>query len=80
VTFTLPEKTLTGELIEAVKNVSPYLVSVDLKGIYQQNYTFTFSYHNPSENLTAEDITPLRKKVVKLVEKQFGGKLIGKLE
>ncbi len=80
VTFTLPEKTFTGELIKAVKQVSPYLVSVDLKGIYQQNYTFTFSYHNPSENLTAEDITPLRKKVVKLVEKQFGGKLIGKLE
>ncbi len=80
ITFTLPPKTLTGNLIDVVKKVSPYLAEVQLKGIYQQNFTFTFSYHNPAQNLTAEDITPLRKQIVKQVEKQFGGKLIGKLE
>jgi len=80
ITFTLPERTLTGVLITEVKKLSPFLTSVGLKGIYQHNCTFTFTYHNPGKNLTAEDIIPIRKKMVKYVEKQFGGTLIGTLE
>lgn len=80
ITFMLPEKTLTGELIDEVKKVSPFLTSVELKTVYQRNITFTFTYHNSEENLTAEDISPLRKKVVMQVQKRFSGKLIGTLE
>ncbi len=80
ITFTLPEKTLTGELIEQVKKASPFVQKVELKTIYQHNLTFSFTYHNPQENLNAEEIAPLRKKIVQLVQKRFGGKLVGTLE
>jgi len=51
---------------------------VILKDIYQQNYTFTCVYQSMEGVLKSEQIAPVRKKVVAMVEK-LGGKLVGKL-
>jgi len=80
ITFTLPEKTLVGNVIAHMNTVSKYLVSIRLASVYQQNYSFTFTYHTPEKNLTVDDIGPIRKKIAQQVLKQFGGKLVGTLE
>ncbi len=34
---------------------------------------------NPKENISNEDVDPIRKKIVNLVENQHKGKLVGEL-
>jgi phenylalanyl-tRNA synthetase beta chain len=79
-TFTLPEKTEVSPLIASVKTCSPLIRSIVLKDIFQQNYSFTFSYTDPSRHLTAEDVTQLRRTVTAFIEKNYGAKLVGSIQ
>jgi phenylalanyl-tRNA synthetase beta chain len=79
-TFTLPEKVAVGGVLVEVEKVSTLIRSVKLHDIYQQNFTFTLTYHNPQQNLQAEDVAPVRKQVIDVVEKNYGGQLVGKVE
>lgn len=78
-TFVLPTELAIGELMERMKAVSEKLVKVSLGDIYQDHVTFHFVYQKMVGSLEAEEIRPLRQKVVALVEK-LGGKLVGQLE
>ena len=78
-TFTLKEKTAIGPIIEAIVKVNEYIKQVELKGVYKNNFTFTITYLNPKENISNEDVDPIRRKVVNLVENEFKGKLVGEL-
>ena len=79
-TFTLPTKTFIGPIITDISELSPKIKTVLLKGVYQQNYTLTIEYWDPQKNLTNENVRPLRKRIVKVIEKTYQAKLVGKLE
>ncbi|MBI4034894.1 MAG: phenylalanine--tRNA ligase subunit beta [Candidatus Chisholmbacteria bacterium] len=63
VTITLSPQTYLGPVITAIKSVSPLIESVTLKDRYQDNFTFTITYRHPKNQLTDQDIAPLRAKI-----------------
>ncbi len=67
-----------GDIMKKMRKANEMLIEVILKDIYQQNYTFTCVYQSMEGVLKSEQIAPVRKKVVAMVEK-LGGKLVGKL-
>lgn len=73
ITIKLPEKTKVGEVITGISSVK--LVSeVSLKDVYKgEDYTFSLSYISPDKTLTDDEVTIIRKKVLDLLEKKFGG-------
>lgn len=79
-TFTLPVKTPVGPILEAVRDVSPVIRQVKLSDVYEQNHSLTIVYHDPDRHLTVEEISPIRKRVIELVEKQWDAKLVGRVE
>jgi phenylalanyl-tRNA synthetase beta chain len=79
-TFTLPEKTYLGPLISQLTSVHPLIDQVTLKDSYNQNFTFTLTYLSPDKQLTTQDVEPVRKKVVAVMEKTYHAKLVGQLK
>lgn len=78
-TFVLPTQIAVGPLRTAIKKISAFIKLVELKGVYGQNFTFRLTYLNPDKNLTVEEVTPIRKKVVEILEKEFKAQLVGQL-
>ena len=78
-TFTVPEKTLIGEVIRDIKLSSTLIETVELKDIYNQNYSFTISYLDREKSLSTSDIEPVRKEVVWKLEEKYQMKLVGSL-
>ncbi|MDZ7586760.1 MAG: phenylalanine--tRNA ligase subunit beta [Patescibacteria group bacterium] len=78
-TFTLPEKTYLGPVIEAIKSTHRLIKSVQLTKTYQQNFTFTITYQNLSKDLSAADIAPIRKIIVNSLKNKFKADLVGDL-
>ncbi len=76
-TFTLPERTQIGDVIQAMSDASPMVAQVELHDVYQQNYTLTLTYHDTSQNLTKEAVEPIRKQVIDRVNNDFSGQLVG---
>ncbi len=80
-TFTLPEFTQVGNVINSIETSNPFITKVTLvDDPYKHNYTFTIYYHNPNKNITSQDIKPIRKKVVIDVSKKFKAQLVGNLK
>jgi hypothetical protein len=78
-TFTLPAKTTIGPILQDIAQLSPKIKTVSLDSIYQHNYTFTIEYWSAKQNLTNEKVGPIRKRIVKVIEKIYQAKLVGKL-
>jgi phenylalanyl-tRNA synthetase beta chain len=68
-TFTLPKKIRVGEIIKLIENISDLVLNVELKDVYKQNYSFFITYHDPKNNLSSQELKPLRKKIVQELEK-----------
>lgn len=79
-TFSLPEKTPVGKVITAIQDQSSLVKTVTLKSIYHQNFTFTVEYWSVERNLEANEVLPIRIKIVKHVTKHFGASLVGALQ
>ncbi|MBD3279330.1 MAG: hypothetical protein GF390_01305 [Candidatus Pacebacteria bacterium] len=79
-TFTLPAKTLVGKVIKAIKNTDSIVNKVSLTTIYQHNYTFRLKYWHPAKNLSKDDVSPVRKKLIKNLAKKFQADLVGEVE
>lgn len=77
-TFTLPSKTPVGKVLQTIQ-LFPLVEMVNLKTVYEQNYTFTFSYQDQNHQLTDKDIAPVRLNIVKSLEKKYHAVLVGKL-
>lgn len=75
-TFTLPENTTVGSVLEIIENSSQLITSVTLTSTYKQNFSFAITYHNPAENVSSESLLPVRKKIVTDLEK-LGVPLVG---
>lgn len=78
-TFVLPEQTHIGLVIDTLTQVDPAIGSVTQKDVYQQNYTFTIEYLDRDVQLSADDIQPLRQKIVTTVKDTFAGTLVGEI-
>ncbi|HEX7017841.1 MAG TPA: phenylalanine--tRNA ligase subunit beta [Patescibacteria group bacterium] len=78
-TFTLPEKTLVGEVMATIKTADRLIYSVELKDVYQQNFTFTVEYLDITANLSADSVRPIRTKVIEKVKDVHHAQLVGEL-
>ena len=76
-TFTLAPNTPVGRVLEAIENTHDWVRSVKLQQSYQQNYTFTISYQDPSQNLSTDQVKQVRQQVVQQVKDQFQAELVG---
>lgn len=76
-TFTLSKQALVGEVIRTIRQSNPLVVAVKLKDTYRRNFTFSIHFHDLKKNLAVEEIQPLRKKIVKEVEKNHPAQLVG---
>lgn len=76
-TFTLPSRTTIGEVLAKMTAVSELIQSVTLHDQYQQNFSFTVTYIDPTNNLSGQDVEPIRKKIVSMMQHEFNAQLVG---
>jgi phenylalanyl-tRNA synthetase beta chain len=79
-TFTVPSTTQVGPALTAIKQLSPWITQVTLKGTYQQNYTISVQYQDSEQNLSAVEVEPVRRDIASLLTKDFGWELVGTLQ
>lgn len=76
-TFQLPPHTAVGPIIERWHQVTPQLANVVLLGVYQDRYSFQFTYASPTLSISSAEVKPLRQAIYALMAKEFSGQLIG---
>jgi phenylalanyl-tRNA synthetase beta chain len=79
-TFTLPQKTYLGPVIDTISNAHKLIQSVKLTKTYQQNYTFNITYQSHLQPLNDKKVAPIRKKIAANLSRKFRAKLVGKLK
>lgn len=78
-TFTLPVQTHVGVVISHIKAFDDLIQDAQLSDVYQQNYTFSLTYHHPDTNLSSQDIESVRKKLVVNLKTTFAAELVGEV-
>ncbi|MCL2110427.1 phenylalanine--tRNA ligase beta subunit-related protein [Microgenomates group bacterium] len=68
-----------GRIMERIEKLSELIGRVELKDIYEQNYTWTISYLSREKQLETAEIAPIRKEIVEMMERELGAELVGKL-
>ncbi len=61
----------TGDIIEHIKNQSPLVFDVTLIDKFEDNKTFHIVYLDKTKNLTREDVSKVREKIVKNLSEKF---------
>jgi len=74
-TFIIPPQTNIGPVIEEIKKVSDLIREVKTIGSYQNTKTLRIFYQSDKQNLSENEVKPIREKIIDLLEKKFGGKL-----
>lgn len=69
--FIVPYKTPVGPMITLMKNVDPLIADVQLLDSYKDTRTFHITYLSTIKNLTADDIRPIREKIIATIESTF---------
>lgn len=78
-TFTFPIATAIGPVMDMIKTIDPLIMKVDLKTIFNQNYTFTITYQSLETNLSTETIAPIRQHIITAIKSKYSGALVGQL-
>jgi len=78
-TFTIPSTVLVGGVMDTIRNTSPLIIKVELKDVYQRNFTFTISYQNLEFNIDSLVVEKIRKNVVETLAKEHQVVLVGML-
>lgn len=60
-----------------LENASPLIAHIELHDVYQHNFTFTISYHNLDQNLTKEDVEPIRQQIMAVAADKYQASLVG---
>jgi len=71
IALTVPEKTLVGPLIEDIRKCNPLITDVTLLDRYKDTRTFHVVYQNVKKNLTADDIKPIREKILAMLASKY---------
>lgn len=72
ITFTFPEKTLIGDVIEEVKK-QKNIENIKLASTFKDNFTFRIWYQDKTKTLTDKEVEKLRSKILKIVREKYGG-------
>ena len=78
-TFTLPQRTYLGPVIQAIKTVDRLIISVRLYSLFENNFTFRITYQSQAKQLSAAMIAPIRKKIVSNLKTEFKTDLVGEI-
>ncbi|MBU1084987.1 phenylalanine--tRNA ligase subunit beta [Patescibacteria group bacterium] len=78
-TFTLPQKTYLGPVIETIQSTHKLINKVTLTKTYQSNYTFNITYQSILKPLSDNLITPIRKLIVTNLKTKHSASLVGKI-
>lgn len=73
--FTVPFKTLVGEMLTEIKKVNQLIVAVELFDTYKNTRTFRITYQNLRKTLTDKEVKKIREKIIKKVREKFQAKL-----
>ena len=69
--FILPSQTPVGPMMAALKSAHPLVSDVTLLDQYETTRTFHITYQSPEKNLTAEELRPVREKLITLARTRF---------
>jgi len=65
----------TGDIIEDIQKVSDLIVEISLLDQYENSRTFHIVYQDVGKNLTNDEVTEVREKVIKMLESNFAAKI-----
>ncbi|HCM82316.1 MAG: Phenylalanine-tRNA ligase beta subunit [Candidatus Gottesmanbacteria bacterium GW2011_GWA1_44_24b] len=71
IALVVPEKTLIGPMISDIRSMHPLISEVTLLDRYQNTRTFHIVYQSSEKNLTADDIQPIREKILRMVSSKY---------
>ncbi|MDO8686740.1 MAG: phenylalanine--tRNA ligase subunit beta [Candidatus Berkelbacteria bacterium] len=74
-TLIVKESVKTGEIIDLVKKQSELLIETSLLDQFEDTRTFHVVYQHKEKNLTRQDVTKIREKILKALKEKFGAKL-----
>lgn len=78
-TFTLAKNTAVGELIRAFQKVDARVKKVELLDIYKSNFSFSFIFQDKKNNISSEEVEPIRQKIVRIGQDEFKASLVGQV-
>lgn len=67
-------ETKTGDLMSVIRN-DPLVAKVSLLDLYEDTQTFHIVYQSPTRNLTKQEVTEVRSKLLKKLQQKFGARL-----
>ena len=73
--FIFSPRTPVGPVIEEIKKIDEIIREVELIDSYKNTKTFRITYQNRERNLTDEEVTKIRVKVVAKINQKYGGDL-----
>ena len=79
ITLTLPEKTLVGPVIETLLASHELITAVELKDVYNQNYSFAITYWHPENTLSTLEVEPARRALVEAAVAAHAANLVGEI-
>lgn len=79
-TFTLPERTYLGPVIQTIKSLDRFITAVHLYSCFENNFTFRISYQSQTKQLSAAAVAPIRKKIAAVLKQKFTARLVGELD
>ncbi len=65
------DKVPTGKIIKEIQNQSPLIVRVDLLDVFESSRTFHIIYQHKERNLTNEEVSKIREKILVALKKAF---------
>lgn len=69
--FKIDEKVATGDIISLIKKQHTLITEVSLIDRYEDSRTFHILYQDPDKNLTTEEVSEIRRSIIKAVKKQY---------
>jgi len=78
-TFTLPEHTALGPILNLIKNTASSVTNISVVSQYEQNFTLRLTYWEETHTLSNEEIEPIRRQIVATVEQLFRAQLVGQV-
>jgi len=71
-TFSFPERTKIGKVIENIKNLDKQIVKTELIDTFQNSFTFRVWYQNTNKTLNNNDVEEIRKKIISKISSNYG--------
>jgi phenylalanyl-tRNA synthetase beta chain len=77
ITLTFPPKTHIGDVVSLISEIDNRVISVELKDIYKDSYTFRVWYQDKKKTLSNDEVSQIRNKILEDTKRKFGGIIKG---